>query len=112
MRIWGFQPSHTGMTSADPTKEQLDGTCRRAAESSVHDGIHTHKHTLTHTCFISGLCAHTDSCTHDAHTGPTGQLGSHADMVMRGERRSLSQIHQSPFLPLSFLLIPLSVLIS
>ncbi len=109
-RIWGFQPSHTGISSAYPTKEQLDGASTGDVDTSMDVGIRTPKHTPTHACFISphwhtsgsavGLHTHIDSHMHYTHTGPTGQLGSHADMVMRGERQSLSQILQSPFLSL------------
>lgn len=71
----------------------------------MYVGEHTQKH--SHACFISphwhtsglaaGLYTHIDSDIHYTGTGPKGQLCSHTDMVIRGERRRLSQILQSPF---------------
>lgn len=106
-RIWGFQPSHTGILSAYPTKEQLDGASTGDADTSMDVRIHTQKHTPTHLFFLSSLThlwfgswsLHTHRLVHAlyTHTGPTGQLGSHADMVMRGE----TELIWNPPIPLS-----------
>lgn len=76
---------------------------------------HTHKHTSPHTLGLSlfvdtplvELLVSTHTYIHTGtilYTGPTGQLGTHADMVMRGETELIS----NPPIPLSLSLLPSS----
>lgn len=69
-----------------------------------------HINTLPHTSFsphwnisgvTAGLCTHINSCMYFVHTGPTGQLGSHIDMVIREERdRAYLKYPPTPLLSL------------
>lgn len=98
-----------------PAQSHRDLKClsnKRAIRWGLHSGCrhmygcgHTHVHTFvsSSSTYLQLGCIHTHihSYIHYTHSGPTGQLGSHADMVMRRERQSLSQILHPPPPPYS-----------